>query len=82
LEFQSDHHVETMNVHNSWFKDANSPVKATAGDAPTAFIRAMILPPEFDGKPTLAILDPEDQTKPRLQTNRRFFDQRITLRAD
>ena len=82
LEIVSDDHTETMNPNDAWFEDANSPVRATAGEAPTAFIRAMILPPEFEGKPTLNILDPKDRTKPRLQTNTRFFDQRITLGSD
>lgn len=82
LEIQSDHHTETATPGSAWFEDANSPVRATAGPEPTSFIRAMVLPLEFGGKPTLNILDPEDAAKPRLQTNRLFFDQRVSFRAD
>jgi len=82
LQVQSDHHTETMTPGSTWFEDANSPVKVTAGPEPTAFIRAMVLPPEFIGQPTLTILNPEDQNKPRLQSNRRFFDQCLILCAN
>lgn len=81
LEIKSDHHIESMGPSSVWFEAANSPVQATAGDAPTAFVRGMILPMEFLGKPTLNILDVDDLKKPRLQTNRRFFDQVLRLRV-
>ena len=79
LEIRSDHDCTLMHNGDAWFEDANSPVQATAGKEPTAFVRAMVLPPEFLGKPTLRLLDAEDHDKPRLQTNTRFFDQIIDL---
>lgn len=79
LQIRSDHHTELMTPLSAWFEDAESPVRATAGDMPTAFVRAMVLPMEFLGKPTLNILDPADAAKPRLQRNRRFFDQVVRL---
>ena len=81
LEIQSDHHVETMTPMMAWFEDADSPVQATAGPLQTAFVRAMVLPAAFEGKPTLRYLNAEDELKPRLQTNRRFFDRRLGLRS-
>jgi len=79
LEIKSDDHAEMMSPLNVWFEAANSPVQATAGGAPTAFVRAMMLPMDYLERPTLHILDPADRAKPRLQTNRRFFDQVVRL---
>jgi len=82
LEIQSDHTTETMTRRSAWFEDADNPVQATAGTTQSAFVRAMILPVEYEGKPTLRYLNADDNLKPRLQTNRRFFDQKLCLRAD
>lgn len=80
LQLKSEHNTEIMQPGKAWFEDANSPAQATAQDADTtAFIRAMILPVQFEGKPTFKLLNPEDMDKPALQTNKRFFDQRINL---
>jgi quercetin dioxygenase-like cupin family protein len=80
LEIKSDHNVEHMANGDAWFEDANSPVKATAIDTQISqFIRALILPIEYAGKPTIKFLNSEDFDKPKEQTNHRFFDQRITL---
>ena len=78
LDIQSDHGVEQMAAGIAWFEDANSPVKATASHSrPTAFVRGMVLPIDFLGKPTITYLNPSDGAKPKLQTNTRFFDQQI-----
>ena len=80
LEIRDDDHVEHMLPGDAWFEGANSPVRATAMDGETSqFIRAMVLPLEFEGKPTITFLNSDDFDKPKLQTNHRFFDQRITL---
>lgn len=71
-----------MTVGDAWFEASNSPVRATASDKePTAFVRAMVLPLEFLGKPTITYLNAEDDDKPRLQTNTRYFDKVIDLSA-
>ncbi|MEP0944313.1 MAG: hypothetical protein ABJH63_08760 [Rhizobiaceae bacterium] len=78
LEIQSDHGVELMSAETAWFEDANSAVQATASaDQSSAFVRAMVLPIEYLGKPTITYLNRSDDDKPRLQTNTRFFDQQI-----
>lgn len=80
LEIKSDTHTEIMQPGQAWFEDANSPVQATAQDMDTsAFVRAMVLPRAYEGKPTIKLLNPKDLQKPALQTNKRFFDQPITL---
>lgn len=82
LEIKSDHSTQVMTPVSAWFEDTTSPVQATAGTDPASFVRAMVLPIEYDGKPTLQLLSAEDEGKPRLQTNTRFFDQRLTLDLD
>jgi quercetin dioxygenase-like cupin family protein len=80
LEIQTDHDATLISSGQAWFEGANSPVQATADTRqPTAFVRAMVLPQEFFGKPTIKYLDAVDDPKPRLQTNHRFFDQVIDI---
>jgi hypothetical protein len=80
LEVQSDQHTEHMAPGDAWFEAANSPVRATGSKAEISqFIRALILPAEYIGKPTITLLNSEDFDKPKLQTNHRFFDQRISI---
>jgi quercetin dioxygenase-like cupin family protein len=75
LRVAADDHTQLMESGQAWFEDAYSPVKATAGpEGVTEFIRVMVLPPEFLGKPTIKRLNPEDMEKPTLQTNTRYFD--------
>ena len=50
-----------------WHEGADDPVVATAGDAETAFVRALVLPAEWAGKRTIRYVDRADEEKPRLQ---------------
>lgn len=80
LQITGDHEQQMMHAGDAWFEDANSPVLATAIDTePSRFIRLMLLPPEYAGKPTLTLLDAVDKDKPRLQTNTRHFDQPVVV---
>jgi len=81
LEVVSDMHTETATKGHAWFEPADSPVRATASkDCPeTSFIRFMVIPPEYVGKPTIRFLDKSDAAKPRLQTTHRFFDEAIQV---
>lgn len=80
LEIDTGEHKEDMRIGSTWFEDVGSPVCATAiSGAVTQFIRCMIIPIEFEGKPTINFLNAEDFEKPKLQKNHRFFDQRILL---
>lgn len=75
LQVAADDHSQLMQSDQAWFEDAYSPVKATAGpEGITEFIRVMVLPNEFLGKPTIKRLNAEDHEKPTLQTNKRYFD--------
>jgi len=76
LTIRADDHVEIMPPFKPWFEAANSPVRAEASlTHETTFVRAMLLPVEYAGKPTITYLNTEDDDKPRLQSNHRFFDQ-------
>jgi len=80
LEIKSSHDVQNISTGNAWFEESNSPVQATAvEDGSSQFIRAMLLPSEFEGKPTLQLVNPEDATKPRLQTNTRHVEQSVAI---
>ncbi len=83
LKLQSDDHEQLMEIGDSWFEAAQSPVRATADAAipETLFVRLMILPTEFEGRPTINILDAEDRLRPRLQTTNRIIDEIITLQV-
>lgn len=80
LEIKSDSHTEMMHPEQAWFEDTDSPVQATSQNADTtAFVRAMVLPLEYEGKKTIKLLNSEDFSKPALQTYERFFEARIAI---
>ena len=80
LTIHADHHVETLTPFNPWFEAASSPVKAVASAVQeSSFVRAILLPVAYAGKPTITYLNAEDEAKPRLQSNHRFFDQILDL---
>lgn len=77
LQLQADDHAFGAAPGEVWFEPADSPVRATAdaAHAETRFVRFMVLPPAFLGKPTIKILDPNDAARPKRQTTHRHVDQ-------
>ena len=64
----------------AWFEGFDYPVVATASATePTAFVRVLLLPREWQGKRTIRYVDPADDEKPKLQRPTVFFDQAIEL---
>jgi quercetin dioxygenase-like cupin family protein len=58
----------TYKAREAWFEGADDAVLATASMAKdTAFVRVLLLPPEWAGKRTIRYVDPADEDKPRLQ---------------
>jgi hypothetical protein len=58
----------TYGPGEAWFEGADHPVLATASAREeTAFVRVLLLPPEWAGKRTIRYVDPADEDKPRLQ---------------
>lgn len=80
LRLISDHETQVMRAGDSWFEDANAPVRAEntlAGNS--RFVRAMILPVALQGKPSIQILAAEDKAQPRLQVTHRHIDHIFTI---
>jgi quercetin dioxygenase-like cupin family protein len=64
----------------AWFESGPEPVLATASETEeTAFVRVLLLPPEWEGKRTIRYVDPADENRPRLQRATVFLEQRIQL---
>lgn len=75
-----DAHTADYGPGGAWFEDFDYPVLATASTSePTAFVRVMVLPREWEGKRTIRYVDPLDEEKPKLQRPTLFFDRQIDL---
>ena len=63
---------------SAWFESGPSPVLAHASTTePSAFVRVLVLPAEWEGKRTIKYVDPEAEKKPKLQTPTVFFDEHV-----
>jgi len=52
----------------AWFESGPAPVLAVASETEdTAFVRVLLLPPEWEGKRTILYVDPADEERPKLQ---------------
>jgi hypothetical protein len=61
-----------------WFESGPDPVLAVADEIePTAFVRVLLLPQEWEGRRTIRYVDPADEAKPKLQRPTVFFDRRL-----
>lgn len=80
LRLISDHETFEVRAGDSWFEDANSPVRAeNLCLGISRFVRMMILPMALHGKPSIQILDAGDQRQPRLQVTHRHIDHIVTF---
>jgi quercetin dioxygenase-like cupin family protein len=63
-----------------WFESGPEPVFAAASETePSAFVRAMLLPREWEGKRTIRYVDPADDERPKLQRAQVFLEQLVRL---
>jgi hypothetical protein len=63
-----------------WFESGPEPVFAAASTTePSAFVRAMLLPQEWQGQRTIRYVDPADEEKPKLQRATVFLEQPVRL---
>ena len=68
----------TSGVPQPWFESGPEPVFAAADkDEPSAFVRVLVLPGEWEGKRTIRYVDPADEDKPMLQRATVFFERPI-----
>lgn len=77
LQLEADDHAFEANPGDTWFEAADSPVRATATEhaTETRFVRCMVIPPDYQGKPTIQILDSYDAALPKRQVTHRHVDQ-------
>jgi quercetin dioxygenase-like cupin family protein len=62
-----------------WFERGPDPVLATtSADEPSAFVRVMLLPAEWEGKRTIRYVDPADADKPKTQRATIFLEQPVS----
>jgi quercetin dioxygenase-like cupin family protein len=82
IHIEASGHARTFGPGEAWFEGAEYPVLATSsGSEPTAFVRVLVLPAEWEGKRTIRYLDPADDKKPKLQRPTVFFDRRLERSA-
>jgi hypothetical protein len=68
LTIGSEQGSHTYRAGEAWFEGAGYPVLARASESePTAFVRVLLLPPEWAGRRTIRYLDPADEERPKLQ---------------
>jgi quercetin dioxygenase-like cupin family protein len=64
----------------AWFESGPEPVLATASATEeTAFVRVLLLPPEWAGKRTIRYVDPADEAKPKRQRATVYLERPIAL---
>jgi cupin domain len=64
----------------AWFESGPEPVLAMASETEdSAFVRVLLLPPEWAEKRTIRHVDPADDERPRLQRATVFGEQLIAL---
>ena len=58
-----------------WYETGPDAVFAAASETePTAFVRVLVLPVEWEGKRTITYVDPADAEKPKLQSARVYLE--------
>jgi quercetin dioxygenase-like cupin family protein len=68
LRVESGGETHEYGPGEAWFESGPEPVLATAADhEETAFVRVLLLPPEWAGRRTIRYVDPADEARPRLQ---------------
>jgi quercetin dioxygenase-like cupin family protein len=61
-----------------WYETGPDPVYAAAsGTEPTAFVRVLVLPAEWEGKRTISYVNPADADLPKLQQARIYLEHRL-----
>jgi quercetin dioxygenase-like cupin family protein len=80
LKVEAPSRTEKYGAGEAWFESGPEPVLATAADTlETAFVRVLLLPPEWQGKRTIRYVDPADAERPKLQRATVFLEQHIRL---
>ena len=68
LRIDAEGESRTYGPFGAWFEEADHPVLATASETEeTSFVRALLLPREWQDKRTIRYVNPEDEEKPKTQ---------------
>jgi quercetin dioxygenase-like cupin family protein len=80
IRIESEGRVTEYGTGEAWFESGPDPVHATgAPDRPSAFVRVLVLPAEWQGKRTIRYVDAADEDRPKLQRPTVFFDRALDL---
>jgi len=72
-------HSTSYGPGGAWFESGPDPVFAQAADAPTRFVRVMILPMAYLARSSVEYLNEEDKAKPKSQSYKIFVDMPIAI---
>jgi hypothetical protein len=72
-------HSTSYGPGGAWFENGPEPVFAQAAEAPTRFIRVMILPMAYLARSSVEYLNEEDKAKPKSQSYKIFVDMPIAI---
>lgn len=79
ITIESEGEATTYGPGEAWFESGPAPVLATtAPDAPSAFVRVLLLPAERAGRRTIAYVDPADAKRPKTQRATVFSERAVT----
>jgi quercetin dioxygenase-like cupin family protein len=79
IRIESEGETHEYGPLEPWFESGPDPVFAAASpDGETAFVRVMLLPPEWAGKRTISYVDPADGSKPKTQRATVFLEEPLT----
>jgi quercetin dioxygenase-like cupin family protein len=80
IRIESEGETNEYGPLEPWFERGPEPVSAAAAeDEETAFLRVMLLPPEWAGRRTISYVDPADADKPKTQRATVFLDEPLSL---
>jgi hypothetical protein len=74
-------HATSYGPGGAWFESGPDPVFAQAADAPTRFVRVMILPMAYLARSSVEYLNEEDKAKLKSQSYKIFVDMPIAITA-
>jgi len=72
-------HSTSYGPGGAWFESGPDPVFAQAAEAPTRFVRVMILPMAYLARSSVEYLNEEDKAKPKSQNYKIFVDMPIAV---
>lgn len=80
IRIEAEGHSQVHKPFQAWFESGPEPVFAAGSpQVPTAFVRVLLLPREWEGKRTIRYVDPADEEKPKTQRATVFLEAPIQL---